>query len=196
MLKDLMNDVVSVLKPDGQRFDSIRSVVERDSVIFDDVHIPLEEGDQIERQLPGGRTELYEVLDSGFTRGGGGIPDFYHAKVRKTTSRLPQHRASTTHVTVTGHNARVNMGGIDASTNVVGSQIEPAVFRDLTAALRASISEPHELERLIEKVETLQSSLGTGAYNRAYNDFVQLAANWMTIVAPFIPALTAAVSAG
>jgi hypothetical protein len=98
---DMMSDRIAVLKADGRRYDNLKSVVERDAIIFDDVTVPLEEGDQIERQVPGGRTELYEVLDSGFTRGGGGIPGFYHAKVRKTTSRLRGHAAP--HRTLTGH---------------------------------------------------------------------------------------------
>lgn len=76
---DMLPDRISVLKQDGRRFENLKSLVERDSIILDDADVPVDEGDQIERQLPGGRTELYEVLDSGFTRGGGGgIPDFYH----------------------------------------------------------------------------------------------------------------------
>jgi hypothetical protein len=195
MFDDMMNDVISVLKPDGRRFDRLKSVVERDAIIFDDVNVPLEEGDHIERQLPGGRTELYEVLDSGFNRGGGGIPDFYHAKVRKTTSRLPRHGAgTTTHVTMTGPNARLNVGSVDASTNIVNAQIPHEVFQELIATLRAQVASPKELDTLVHQVEKLEKSIGTAAYNRAYADFVQLAANWMTIVAPFIPALTRALT--
>ena len=58
VFKDMMKDVIAVLKPDGRRFDNLQSVVERDAIIFDDVHVPLEEGDHIERQLPGGRGPL------------------------------------------------------------------------------------------------------------------------------------------
>ena len=187
-----MNDLISVLKPDGQRFDNLKSVVDGDSIIFDDVHVPLEEGDHIERQLPGGRTELYEVLDSGFTRGGSSIPDFYHAKVRKTTSRLPKHGPSTTNISVSGPNPRLNINSVDHSTNVVVNGVSDEVFRDLVAALRAHVQSPRDLAALEAQVAELQKTAGTAAYNRAYTDFVQLAANWMTIVAPFIPALSQA----
>jgi len=190
VFKAMMNDRIAVVKRDGQRYDNLRGVVERTSIIFDDVHIPLDEGDHIERQLPGGRTELYEVLESGFTSGGGGIPDFYNAKVRKTTSRLPVP-GSPTHVTVTGPNARVNLGSIDSSTNIVSQPaVSDHVFRALIETLNNSVAAPAELERLTDQVAAMKASVGSSAYNRAYADFIQLAANWMTIVAPFIPALT------
>jgi hypothetical protein len=159
-------------------------------VIFDDVDVPLDEGDFIERQLPGGRTELYEVLDAGFTRGGGGIPDFYHAKTRKTTSRLPLS-GSNTHVTVSGPNARVNLHSVDSSTNIVSqTHNDEAVFRELLSALRDSVTSTEQLAQLEQQIQSLQATSGTPAYNKAYADFVQLAANWMTIVGPFLPVLT------
>jgi hypothetical protein len=188
-----MNDEIAVVKADGSRFERLRAVVERNSIIFDDVDVPLDEGDQIERSLPGGRKELYDVLDAGFTKGGGGIPDFYHAKVRKTTSRLPQ-AAATTHVSVSGPNARVNLGSVDNSTNIVSyNGVADDVFRGVVDALRDAKVPASELARLSLQLETMQAAQGTVAYNRAYADFVQLAANWMTIIAPFIPALTRAI---
>ena len=191
-MDDLMPDVITVVKADGRRYEKLKALVERAAVIFDDVRVPLDEGDHIERALPGGRTELYEVLDTGFQRGGGAIPDFYHAKVRKTTSRSPHGGA--TNVTISGHNARLNIGSVDSSTNVVNGVVSPEVFTELAKALRGAVKAQHEQERMIQQVHVLQRAVGTPDYRRAYREFVEMAANWMTIVAPFIPALTRALA--
>ncbi len=188
-----MSDVIAVLKPDGTRYDNLKAVVSRDSIIFDDVHVPLEEGDYIERQLPNARTELYEVLETGFNKGLGSIGDFYNAKVRKTTSRLPSVNRGATNVTLTGPNARVNVGSIDNSTNIVGTTVPREVFEQLLSALRANVQDPDELRALESRLESLQAAVGTSAYNKAYADLIQTAANWMTIFGPFLPALSKAI---
>jgi len=195
MFDDMMNDRIAVVKQDGRRFNGISCAFGREAVTFFDVTIPLEEGDHIERVLPAGRTELYEVLDACFVAGGEGHPDFYRAKVRKTTSRLPQHTGFTS-INVSGPNARVNLNSVDSSTNSIGSSVPPEVFADVLAILRANIPSPDALNDLEKKVRALEATTGTSAYNRAYADFMQLSANWMTILAPFLPALSRGLSGG
>lgn len=193
MLKDLMPDIIAVLKPDGTRYDNLKAAVSRDSIIFDDVRVPLEEGDHVERKLPGGRSELYEVLETGFNKGLHGIPDFYNARVRKATSRIPVGGHGSTHVTLNGPNARVNVGSVDNSTNTINGAMPAEVFEQLLATLRSNIPEGEELASLEARVVEMQASVGTSAYNRAFSDFIQTAANWMTILGPFVPALSQAI---
>jgi hypothetical protein len=189
MFNALMNDIICVVKPDGRRFDSIRSVVSRDTIVFDDVKVPLEEGDFVERRLPSGITEVFEVVDRGFFSGQGGIPDHYQAKVRKTTSPPPLYQRAI-NIHVTGSNPRVNLGSTDNSTNIVHSPDTAALFRELTDIIKAQISSGQDKDALLAQVEQMRKAAGSAGYLRAYQDFIQLAANWMTIVGPFLPALT------
>jgi hypothetical protein len=190
----MMNDIISVVKPDGRRFDNIKSVVSKDTIVFDDVKVPLEEGDFIERRLPSGMTEIYEVIDRGYFTGMHGIPNHYQTKVRKTTSPPPRYQRAI-NIHVTGPNARVNLGSTDNSTNVVNSPDTIALFRDLTDIIKTQISSERDRNALLAQAEQMQRAAGSAGYLRAYQDFIQLAANWMTILAPFVPPLTSLLSA-
>lgn len=189
MFSSMMNDVICVVKPDGRRFDDIRSVVSRDTIVFDDVKVPLEEGDFIERRLPSGITEIYEVTDRGYFSGQGGIPNHYQAKVRKTTSPPPRYQRAV-NIHVTGPNARVNVDSTDNSTNIVHSPETAAMFHELADIIKTQVVAGGERDALLAQVRLLRETVGGTGYLRAYQDFIQLAANWMTIVSPFIPPLT------
>lgn len=194
MFDRMMQDRIVVIKADGTRSREFKAVVARDKIVFDDTDFPLDDGDFIERRLPHDRVELYEVLESGYQPGMGSIPDHYQATVRKTTSRVPPRGGPTTNVTLSGPNARINVNSIDASTNVVNGDIDPREFDELINKLKEAVP-AGERERLVDQVQAMRQVLGSAEYNRAFQDFIQLAANWMTIVAPFIPALTRALNA-
>ncbi len=185
-----MTDTISIVKPDGRRFDKIKSAVTRNVVHFDDVSVPLEEGDFIERVLPNGMKEVYEVVDRGYYSGGGGIPDHYQARVQKTTTPPSRYQQAITHINISGTNARLNLGSTDNSTNVVRTGETEAVFSQLTSIIQTQIASADERAALLAQAEQMQKTAGAAGYTRAYQDFIQLAANVITIFAPLLPALT------
>jgi hypothetical protein len=185
-----MSDIISVVKPDGKRFDNIKSVVNRDTIVFDDAKVPLEEGDLIERRLPSGLTETFEVTDRGFYSGLYDTPDHYQARVRKTTTPPPLHQRPVTNIHLTGPNARVNVASTDNSTNIAHSVDATELFAKLANVIKAEIASERDKAMLLAQVEQMRQTAGTTGYTRAYQDFVQLAANWITIAGPFLPALT------
>lgn len=86
-LRRRMNDCVTLVKKDGQTFEDLPAAVLPDLIVTDNPKIPIEEGDQFERQLPSGIVERFTVVDSGFQQGHGGNRSHYQSRVRKNTAQ-------------------------------------------------------------------------------------------------------------
>jgi hypothetical protein len=189
MLTDMLPDRVTLIKPDGRRFENIPASVSPKKIIIDDAKLPLEEGDHFERRLKSGLTELYEVLDRGFYEGMHGIPDHYQADVRKTTA-IPRTPATQTVIyNLHGANARVNIHSTDSSMNVVSVSAD-ALFSELRKALERSVADETERRMLIKTIAELEAAEGTDGFIAKYAEFMSLAANHITVLAPFVPALS------
>ncbi len=81
--KNLMTDCIDVVKPDGRRFRVSNALVEGSTVFFDDVSVPVEEGDVVEHALPNGLIQKFEVLDRGYHAAFKRIPAGYDMRVRR-----------------------------------------------------------------------------------------------------------------
>ena len=162
-------------------------------ILTDNPKIPIEDGDQFERQLPSGIVDVFTVVDSGFQQRFHDIPPHYQSKVRKNTAGSPPspRPAAVPQVVynLIGPNARVNIQSSDLSTNVVS--VESAVlFDNLREVIRKSSLDSTVSRQLIQNVSAMQSAVGTKTFGERYKEFITVAADHMTLVAPFLPALT------
>ena len=58
---------MTLVKKDGKRFEDLPALVQSGLILTDNPEIPIEDGDQFERQLPSGIVDvLHSVVDSGF----------------------------------------------------------------------------------------------------------------------------------
>ena len=188
----LLKDRVTLVKKDGRRFEKLPASVQSGLIFTANPKIPIEDGDQFERQLPSGIVDVFTVVDSGFQQGLHSIPSLYQSKVRKNTaesSPSPRPAAEPQAVyNLIGPNARVNIQSSDSSTNVVS--VESAVlFDDLRETIRESSLDSTVEQQLIQNVEAMQSAVGTKKFAEHYGEFIAAAADHMTLVAPFLPAL-------
>jgi hypothetical protein len=124
----ISNSVIAVVKPDGRRFDGVPAVVDSKLVMFDDVKIPLEEDDLIERQTPSG-VECWIVLDRGYHDSFGGLPAHYQAKVARhnpgKASRGRQLAPTNVYVYEGGHvgdNNQTTISGSKVGAVAIGRQ--------------------------------------------------------------------------
>ena len=87
--------------------------------------------------------------------------------------------------------SRLNFRSNDSSQNMNFRDIG-LTFEHIKFAVETQIP-PEEHAKILEKLELLESSLhqGDGSFQERYKEFMSAAANHMTIIAPFIPALTA-----
>ena len=185
----LMRDKVTLVKKDGNRFENIRASVQRDKIFTNDPAIPIEEGDVFERTLPNGIVERYDILDAGFMQGPEATRPHYQSVVRKQTKIDPLAQPSQIIYNLIGPNARVNIQSIDSSANLV--EVEPAeLFGRIREAIGQSVQDGKLLKKLQEQVTELEKAQGTTGFMARYQEFMALAANHMTLLAPFIPALS------
>jgi predicted DNA-binding protein YlxM (UPF0122 family) len=84
---------------------------------------------------------------------------------------------------------RVNLSSTDNSINFSDVSFDK-FFDDISDALKNEISEKEKLDVILDELNDLKASINTPLYKQKYNDFIQAAANHMTIVGPFIPALS------
>jgi len=95
-------------------------------------------------------------------------------------------------ITIGQINGKVNINSTDNSVNVA---IESSpIFGNLSSAINKSSIEEVQKAQLLAKVEDLKQAEGTGGFLQKYKDFMQSAANHMTVIAPFIPALTSLIT--
>ena len=184
----LMRDKVTLIKKDGNRFENIRAFVQSDKIFTDDTAIPIEDGDVFKRTLPNGIVERYTILDAGYQQGMGGIKSHYQSVVRKQTRIDLSTQPSPIVYNLTGPNARVNIQSIDSSTNLV--EVDPTeLFGQIRVAIDQSVQDGELLKKLQEKVTELEKTQGTPGFASRYKELMALAANHMTLLAPFIPVL-------
>ena len=193
IFQSFKNDRVTLVKKDGHRFENLPALVQSGLILTYNPEIPIEDGDQFERQLPSGIVDVFTVVDSGFQQRLHGIPPHYQSKVRKNTAESPpsSRPAAAPQVVynLIGPNARVNIQSSDLSTNVVS--VESAVLFDtLREAIRKSSLDFTVERQLIQNVSAMQSAVGTKTFGERYKEFIAVAADHMTLVAPFLPALT------
>ena len=193
LFKSLNRDRVTLVKKDGQRFQDLPASVQSGMILTHNPQIPIEDGDQFERELPSGIVEVFTVVDSGFQQGRYGIPAHYQSKVRKNTAESPASPRPAEGPQVVynliGSNARVNIQSSDSSTNVVN--VESAVlFDNLRGAIEESSADSAVARQLIQNVSAMQSAVGTETFGERYKEFIAAAADHMSLVAPFLPALT------
>ena len=186
----MAKDNVSLVKKDGSVFrKDIPATVTSGMVITFVADLPIEVGDHFFRQLPSGLVEDFIVTDPGFMRGvGGAIGPHFQAKVRRGDEPTAAPQTIINHIT--GNNARVNVNSVDNSSNsVVENSAE--LFRNMAAALTKGIQDHQEREKLLGLVHELQGATRNGTFKEKYQAFIVSAANHMTILAPFLPALSA-----
>jgi hypothetical protein len=98
----------------------------------------------------------------------------------------PQQPSNVTYE-VSGINARVYINSSDHSINEVNVQT-PEVFDQLRGVL-ADVEDEHEREALSESIDDMESAHGSPDFLTRYQNFIALAADHMTIFAPFLSTL-------
>lgn len=188
-MRSLMRDTVTIVKQDGRRFSDIPANVQKNKIYINDGELPIEEGDKIIRKLPNDLTETYIVVDRGYTEGIGGIKAHYQIEVKKESSIPYQTAQGQIIYNLIGSNSRVNIHSQDSSENVVYTTADK-IFNDLRDAINNNVKDDKEKESILKKVDGLANSQGKPTFIERYKEFIELAANHMAILGPFIPALT------
>lgn len=88
-----------------------------------------------------------------------------------------------------GANTRVNNHSNDYSTNIINASSSD-LFEELRKVLKTNVHDTSEVVILTEIVNEMENSQNSNKFNQAYTKFITGAANHMTLISPFIPALS------
>lgn len=189
-LNKLMNDRVTLIKKNGDWFDNIPATVQSGMIVTTNPMIPIEDGDRFERRLPSGIVESFLIVDAGFHSKFHKIPAHYQSKVHKETALISSGGGSAKVVyNLIGPNTRVNIQSADSSTNVVNIE-SSTLFDEMKKAIVESIQDELTRSRLVERIDAMKSAAGTQSFISRYTEFIAIAADHMTLLAPFLPALS------
>ena len=94
-----------------------------------------------------------------------------------------------THISISNVSGKVNFKSTDNSTNYLFGDTE-ILFSDMHKSIESSGIDADEIKVLLEKLSEMQQSVKTNNFSDKYKEFMQLAATHISIIAPFIPALT------
>ncbi|MEA2075196.1 MAG: hypothetical protein U9O85_05625 [Euryarchaeota archaeon] len=183
-----MRDKVSLIKDDGSRFDDIKANVQPHKIFIDDASLPIEEGDKLIRTLPNNLVESYIVLDRGYYESIGDIPSHYQVKVRKE-SVIPASTPSSIVYNLIGDSSRVNINSQDISVNVKNIT-SGDLFEKLKKAIEENEDNVDKKSKLLSLVDEMEDAQGTDRFRERYKEFVATAADHMTLLIPFLHALT------
>lgn len=178
---------VNLVKQDGREFNEIEAKVDPKKIFIDDANIPIEKDDKIIRKLHNGITETYIVVDPGFYKGIGPIPDHYQISVESENSlREKQIKPSSIIINNNGQNSKANINSTDNSINNYNHGNK--VFNELKDVAHTLPEESREM--VLKSINEMENHYGKNNFKEKYNSFIEVAANHMTLFAPFIPILT------
>lgn len=117
-----------IIGSDGVVRCSVKAIHSGDTIVVPDASVVIQPGDEMRRTLPNGTDETFEVTDPRFHERFHSIPAHFQVKVRRKGT-FPHNTGGNLNVTMSGPNARINVGSTDNSTNLVGSSAVSATFR-------------------------------------------------------------------
>ncbi len=84
---------------------------------------------------------------------------------------------------------RVNVNSTDNSVNVI-TVSQQEIFTKLRQEITTRVPAGEEQNNILSRVSALEAAQNSPSFAQRYADFIAAAANHMTLVAPFLPALT------
>jgi hypothetical protein len=93
-LSALLNEILSMHKPDGRIFEKVRARVSLPRIFIADVQLPIETGDRLIRPLPNGLKDEFIVDEPGYRHALGDIPARFEVTVHATATTASTESAT------------------------------------------------------------------------------------------------------
>lgn len=188
---DMDIETVTVIT-DGKEQRKVECLWTDDTVLFRACDVKVNFDSVIEREYPTGVVE-FQVLDPGYQKAQLDFIEMYQAKISKKapdTSSPPHYCGMHGNTFVVSDNARINISSTDQSTNIQQTTSLDELRQELCTKV-PDLELKLELLNLLEKAEKGED---LNAKKQAVDSFLTRSASIMSIVSPFIPALTGLIS--
>jgi hypothetical protein len=181
----LLSDRITLVKKDGTLLrEGVPASVQTKMIIIDDTTLPIEPDEHILRKLPNNLNEDYVVTAT--TCYTGYLP---HWQIKYRRTNAPATTVQTIVNNISGYNARVNVHSTDNSNNQVVEDSQN-VLSKLADVLRRKLVQSDARDNLITLAEEMRHAASVGTFTEKYRKLIAGAADHMTIVEPFLPALS------
>src|SRR5688500_16469793 len=97
---ELCNDTIYIRHGDGRATGPLKSAFSQNKFTIFDPTLDVSEGDIVERPLPNGKAERYDVVHVHYSQGLHAIPPSYELQVRKQGSLVQFHKPSVTNISI------------------------------------------------------------------------------------------------
>lgn len=191
LLSKVLTSKISVKKRDGREYNDVPANINsrKNTIIVADTTVPFEDGDKIIHYRQNGTSASFIVTDANFVEPphGSDFPNSYMLTVKKENQIGNNERATSVNYNLYGSQSRVNINSQDHSTNIIQKDLV-GIFDDLKNTISSHIP-TEDAEALLQTVREMENTVGKKSFIQAYQDFIELAANHATVLAPFLPAL-------
>lgn len=195
MLSKMLTSKVSIKRQDGSTYEDIPAHVDsrRGEVILAETNITIADGDTLIYHRANGLPVEFVITDAEFVQSTSpgpfpsAFPESYLLTVKKKSPVIGAHGQGNVIYNIYGMQSRVNINSQDHSVNIVQKDAA-GIFEDLKNVILSGVPD-EEADVLLKTVQDMENSQGQKGFLQAYQDFMQLAANHITVVAPFLPAL-------
>jgi len=187
--EDFLTSEITIIKKNREVLGPLKADVQNREIHIFDVQLQVEAGDQVLRVLPNGVKETYTIENAEYEEGFHAIPASYRLHVRKDNDATRDRTLSATNIfNVKGDFSRVNFQSNDSSLNI--QQSSETVFDAVRRTLHEEIREEAVLKDLLTRLQEIEAAKSQSKWASAYSRFIEVAANHMTIIAPFLPLLS------
>lgn len=178
---ELLGAEKAILKKRDGREIEITASIQSQKIYVRDVTIPFEEGDVIIQTLPSGIKKQYKIIDT-ICYANSSLAH-WELTFEKMINR--QDRVARSIVNVQAE--KIYLNSVDNSVDKQPDEETLAIFNDIRNTLQKGIIGD---KVIIEALDELIASVGSEKYPSKYAEFIQSAANHITIITPFIPFLS------
>lgn len=187
MFENFPQDEIQIIGSDGKVRSTTNAMVHAAEAILPDGNVQIFAGDEIRRTLPNGVEEAFEVIDPVFCKAFHGITAHYQVKIRRK-GQFPKGQGGNYVFNLSGPNSRVNINSQDNSQNIVS---ENSVFNDIKKAIENGVQNSDEKEKILALISAMEKQASDkGGFLKAYQEFMASLSNHVSIIAPFLPALS------
>ncbi|KAF7960298.1 hypothetical protein AWV80_35015 [Cupriavidus sp. UYMU48A] len=176
---------IEIVSPEGEARCRVKGAFTGSMFLINDTSADIRVGDEIRRQLPNGKEEVFAVDDPTFYSDG---PFGAHYQVKVSRPKVvDKHTGGHYSVSVSGNNARVNIHSSDHSVNVV---TDGNLFSQIRQKVDKEVGDTLERNAILEAIDRLEAARHDKAsFAKSYQDFISSTAAHISVIAPFLPAL-------
>lgn len=178
---DKFAEDVTIYRQNGQCIKT-KALVQKVKIFIKDVTIPICVGDVIERVLPSGIKERLAVTNATCNPNSRLLA---HWEIEYEKEGSVKHSERGINLAGSIYANRVYIQSTDNSTNIT-NLMDNSVFEELRKLIEEKIENNG---KILEALSDLEENVNKPTALDKFNNFIQIAADYMTLIAPFLPAI-------